>query len=191
MLEQPRRTAPEDAWSEEDKEEIEALIRSRGPARPRVVINQHQRDVEGSKEQEEQQRAALEALRERQKDLKNHPWVLAPWELPGRRGKIGMKNVRGQAMAALTRTYDELEAEVQPERRAGTAPEQARSSPSELDDAEAENPAAGEEDDERTMREFTREHSTATGSICGPSRSGGFSNRRPFQFDPSESVFNN
>ena len=87
-------------------------------------------------------------------------------------------------------------AEVQPEGGAGTAPEQARSSSSGLDEAEAENPAPAsdgrrEEDAEQATREFFSEHSSASSSIFGPIRRGGFSNRRPFQYDPNESVFNN
>ena len=53
MIEQPRRPATEDQWNEEEKEEVETLIRRQGPVRPRIVINQHQRDEGGSREQEE------------------------------------------------------------------------------------------------------------------------------------------
>ena len=150
MVEQPRREAPEDRWSEEDKEEIESLIRSRGPTRPRVVINQHQRDANGSRTQEEQQREILEELRERQKDLRTHPWVLAPWELPGRRGKVGMKNVRRQAMESLARTYSELPPETQPRSSGGATTTTERSPSTGLDDAEAENP---DPDDEESHEE--------------------------------------
>ena len=91
-------------------------------------------------------------------------------------------------MEALTRTYDELPAEIQPEGGAGTAPEQARSSSSGLDEAEAENP---EPAGDVSITDAEGRISTPSSGIFGPIRRGGFSNRRPFQFDPNESVFNN
>ena len=145
MLEQPRREMGEDRWDDEEKEEIESLIRSRGPARPRVVINHHQRDENGSREQEDQQRRSLAELRERQRDLRNHPWVLAPWELPGRRGKIGMRNVRGQAMGALLRTYEELPPEIQRPTATGTQASEERRSSTGLDDEDAGSPEPDED----------------------------------------------